>query len=180
MDFKLNSKQIAEMLNLVTSQIPRPDGSEPLMWENLTEDQRFHAACAVEEIYSSPKRSAEELHILWMKPLLEAGWTYGETYNHDNKKHPCMVPFLDLPESEICKDRIWEHLTEAFRPYYDGLKIEDFENKIDKSELIKILNDCSTAYDPESAHCEADDALINYIGDPEIKRLYDSIRKWYA
>jgi len=140
MDFKLNSTQIAEMLNSVTSQIPRPDGSKPLAWDDLTDNQRFHAAKAVEEIYSSPKRSAEELHTLWMAPLVESGWEYGDTYDHDNKKHPCMVPFGDLPESEICKDKIWEHLTEAFRPFYDGLKTEDFKNKIDNLVRIREEN----------------------------------------
>ena len=180
MDFKLNSTQIAEMLNSVTSQIPRPDGSKPLAWDDLTDNQRFHAAKAVEEIYSSPKRSAEELHTLWMAPLVESGWEYGETYDHDNKKHPCMVPFGDLPESEICKDKIWEHLTEAFRPFYDGLKTEDFKNKIDKVELIATLKNCCDGYDPEDAHIEADAALINYIGDYEVEHLFNSIRKWYV
>lgn len=34
--------------------------------------------------------------------------------------------------------------------------------------------------DPEAAHCEADDALIDYIEDFEIKKAFDKINKWYA
>lgn len=34
--------------------------------------------------------------------------------------------------------------------------------------------------DLESAHLEADRALLNYIGDTEITEAFDAIGKWYA
>lgn len=34
--------------------------------------------------------------------------------------------------------------------------------------------------DPEHAHAEADEALLKYINDPEVRAAYDAIEKWYA
>lgn len=50
-----------------------------------------------------------------------------------------------------------------------------------KEELIaklKAIN--NNNHDPEVAHGEADDALIEYINDAEVKEAYDAIHKWYA
>ncbi|KKU60045.1 MAG: hypothetical protein UX81_C0005G0041 [Parcubacteria group bacterium GW2011_GWA2_47_12] len=33
---------------------------------------------------------------------------------------------------------------------------------------------------PEGAHVKADEALLKYIGDEEIRKVFDSIKKWYA
>ncbi len=35
-------------------------------------------------------------------------------------------------------------------------------------------------YDPERSHSDADDLLLEFIGDPEVKEIYDQIDKWYA
>jgi hypothetical protein len=34
--------------------------------------------------------------------------------------------------------------------------------------------------DPEISHGEADDLLIEYIGDEEVSKLFNKIEKWYA
>lgn len=34
--------------------------------------------------------------------------------------------------------------------------------------------------DPESAHLEADRALLEFIDDREVEKAYDRIEKWYA
>jgi hypothetical protein len=124
---KLTSKQIAEIINSVTSRIPRPDGSfPPDLWCDLSSEQKQRAMDAVVKIYSEPTKTPEELHNLWMKPLLEDGWSAGD-FSLQNKKHPCIVPFHDLPASEILKDEIWSSMTELFRPYYTQCEDEASE-----------------------------------------------------
>lgn len=51
-----------------------------------------------------------------------------------------------------------------------------------KDELIESLQALAnlSGDDPETAHAEADDLLIEFINDAEIKAAYDSIVKWYA
>jgi hypothetical protein len=46
-------------------------------------------------------------------------------------------------------------------------------------ERLKKLRELSDE-DTEVAHCDADDALIEYIGDEEIAEAFDNIHKWYA
>jgi len=115
--FKLTSMQIAEIINGITSRIPRPDGSFPDVWCDLDENRKALASAAVVDIYQNSHETPEDFHNLWMRPLLEEGWTRGE-FSKENKTHPCMVSFDELPESEILKDEIWVNLTQLFRPYY--------------------------------------------------------------
>ena len=52
-----------------------------------------------------------------------------------------------------------------------------------KAAVMYELKRCeleSTEGDRESAHSDADDALLKFINDNEIKQAYDNIKKWYA
>jgi hypothetical protein len=51
-----------------------------------------------------------------------------------------------------------------------------------KKELIEELQNIKAVkqWDKEAAHGDADDALIKFINDKEIKEAYDAIEKWYA
>lgn len=59
-----------------------------------------------EEIKSLIERLAENAHDIWALQRIKGGWTYGESRNDDQKKHPCLVPYNELPESEKEYDRI--------------------------------------------------------------------------
>jgi hypothetical protein len=49
-----------------------------------------------------------------------------------------------------------------------------------KQELLERLRQIPTSGDKEVNHSDADDLIIEYIGDPEIRAEYDRIEKWYA
>lgn len=51
-----------------------------------------------------------------------------------------------------------------------------------KPELLKKLREMVAVshMDPERAHACADDALLEYIDDVDVKRLFDRIERWYA
>jgi hypothetical protein len=36
---------------------------------------------------------------------MEQGWTFGPVRDDAHKKHPCLIPYADLPESEKVHDR---------------------------------------------------------------------------
>lgn len=114
---RFNSREIAEIIHGVTSRISRCDGSKVCEWDDLTEFQRNNATRAVAKIYSEPQRTPKELHDLWMEPLIENGWTCGE-YSVENKQHPSLLPFEELIDSEVLKDCIWSHLTQAFKDFH--------------------------------------------------------------
>jgi len=51
---------------------------------------------------------------------------------------------------------------------------------MNKTELLQKLKDLSESYDTEGAHVRADEAIIEYINDVEIKSAFEEIEKWYA
>ena len=57
------------------------------------------------ELESLVEQMAKNVHEVWAEGRLEQGWTYGEERNDALKKHPCLVPYEDLPESEKEYDR---------------------------------------------------------------------------
>ena len=51
------------------------------------------------------ERLAENTHEVWAATRLEQGWTHGPARDDAHKKHPCLVPYSALPESEKEYDR---------------------------------------------------------------------------
>jgi hypothetical protein len=59
-----------------------------------------------EEIKRLIEGLAENAHDIWALQRIKDGWTYGESRDDGEKKHPCLVPYNELPESEKEYDRI--------------------------------------------------------------------------
>ena len=48
---------------------------------------------------------AENCHDIWARTRLDDGWQYGEKRDDEHKKHPDLVPYSDLPDTEKKYDR---------------------------------------------------------------------------
>lgn len=48
---------------------------------------------------------ARNVHEVWAAGRIDEGWTYGHELNGELKKHPCLVDYDELPESEKDYDR---------------------------------------------------------------------------
>ena len=48
---------------------------------------------------------AKNVHDTWAKGRMGQGWTWGPERDDVGKKHPCLVPYENLPESERDYDR---------------------------------------------------------------------------
>jgi hypothetical protein len=57
------------------------------------------------EIERLTERLAENAHDLWARQRRADGWTYGQHRDDTTKRHPCLVPYASLPESEKRYDR---------------------------------------------------------------------------
>ena len=66
-----------------------------------------------------PQRSTspEELHGNWMQAYYDMGWTYGEKYDREHRKHPDLVPYAQLGQLERDKDAVFIALCEVARNY---------------------------------------------------------------
>ena len=51
------------------------------------------------------ERLAENAHDVWAATRIAQGWNYGPTRDDAEKRHPCLVPYAELPESEKEYDR---------------------------------------------------------------------------
>lgn len=58
-----------------------------------------------ESLIQLSERIAENVHEVWAKTRMDEGWTYGEKRDDIHKKHPCLVPYDELPEEEKEYDR---------------------------------------------------------------------------
>jgi hypothetical protein len=48
---------------------------------------------------------ARNTHEVWAAQRIKDGWTYGPKRDDEAKKHPCLIPYEELPESEKEYDR---------------------------------------------------------------------------
>lgn len=66
---------------------------------------------------------------------------------------------------QILTGRTWKHLDSA-RP------------RMTRDELIACLRGWHGANDPEVAHIQADQLLLDYISDPEITEAFEAVQRW--
>ena len=57
------------------------------------------------DILALCEQLAENAHEVWAAQRLAQGWTFGHQRDDVAKKHPCLVAYADLPESEKEYDR---------------------------------------------------------------------------
>ena len=57
------------------------------------------------ELRKLTEKLAENTHDIWARQRIAEGWTYGPERDDGGKKHPDLVPYSDLPESEKEYDR---------------------------------------------------------------------------
>ena len=57
------------------------------------------------ELNTLVEQMSKNVHEVWAKTRIDQGWTYGSERNDAEKKHPCLVPYEDLPEEEKVYDR---------------------------------------------------------------------------
>jgi hypothetical protein len=58
-----------------------------------------------EDINKLVEKLAENAHEIWSQQRLKDGWAFGEKRDDEFKKHPCLVPYNELPEAEKEYDR---------------------------------------------------------------------------
>ena len=58
-----------------------------------------------EELTPLVEEIAKNVHEVWSQNRMNEGWTYGEARDDATKKHPCLLPYEELPDSEKDYDR---------------------------------------------------------------------------
>ena len=58
-----------------------------------------------EELVPLVEEMARNVHEVWARNRVDDGWTYGPVRDDAKKRHPCLVDYDELPESEKEYDR---------------------------------------------------------------------------
>lgn len=88
------------------------DYSQP-DWEQAPEWQKSSARTGVVLHLNNPDAGPKASHDSWLAQKAEEGWSYGAYKDPEAKKHPCFVPFEDLPQSHQAKDFIFRAIVHA-------------------------------------------------------------------
>lgn len=84
-------------------------------WDKVTQVQRNGLIDAIERLIDDPTLSSEDLHNRWCECRRAEGWEYGEVKDVENKLHPCLVPYNQLPYEQIIKDNFIMAVVAAFK-----------------------------------------------------------------
>ncbi|MCM1113486.1 MAG: RyR domain-containing protein [Muribaculum sp.] len=57
------------------------------------------------ELRQLVEKLAENTHDVWARQRFQDGWTYGPNRDDEQKTHPCLVAYGELPDSEKAYDR---------------------------------------------------------------------------
>jgi ryanodine receptor 2 len=57
------------------------------------------------DLFELTEQLAENAHDHWAKRRIAEGWSWGPARDDEARRHPCLVPYDQLPESEKQYDR---------------------------------------------------------------------------
>lgn len=82
-------------------------------WDEAPAWQRESAMHGVRFHRKNPTASADLSHEMWLVQKETDGWTYGPVKDVERKRHPCCVPFAELPVEQQAKDYIFRAVVHA-------------------------------------------------------------------
>jgi hypothetical protein len=110
----MNTTEIARICHEVNRAYCQALGdNSQVPWEQAPQWQRDSALIGVELHIGNPQLGPQASHESWMAHKLEAGWQYGTVKDEQLKRHPCLVPFDQLPQSQQAKDFIFRAVVHA-------------------------------------------------------------------
>lgn len=84
-------------------------------WDEADQWQRDSAIKGVEFSLDNPDAPVSAQHDAWSNDKLADGWVFGEIKDAEQKTHPCLVPFDQLPQNQQAKDFVFKAIVNSFR-----------------------------------------------------------------
>jgi hypothetical protein len=79
-------------------------------WEHAEAWMKDATRASVTFVLDNPDAPVSSHHDQWVEKKIADGWTFGETKDPENKRHPLLIDFADLPEVEQRKDELLRSL----------------------------------------------------------------------
>lgn len=84
-------------------------------WYEAPQWQKNSVINGVEFHLANPNATPSLSHENWLKEKEEEGWIYSPIKNADQKTHPCMLPFDQLPPEQQIKDKLFKAIVDILR-----------------------------------------------------------------
>ncbi|WP_304455966.1 RyR domain-containing protein [Nocardiopsis sp. YSL2] len=82
-------------------------------WDEAPEWQHESALVGVEQALDGA--TPAQLHESWCAHKRFDGWKYGPIKSFEDRTHPCLVPYEELPEDQRRKDALFHAIVAALR-----------------------------------------------------------------
>jgi hypothetical protein len=86
-------------------------------WEDAPAWQKESAVLGVMFHVENPDAGPDASHNSWMKQKVDTGWKFGLTKDPENKYHPCIVPFEQLPKEQQAKDFLFRQVVHSLKDF---------------------------------------------------------------
>ena len=96
-----------------TLQIENREPNVASPWAAVGQDIKESCLIGIERVIENPEVSNEELHNSWIETKLLQGWKFGPIRSEEDKLHPCMVPYSNLPQFQKLKDAMFRNIVRA-------------------------------------------------------------------
>lgn len=63
----------------------------------------------------NPKAGPADMHDAWCAAKVSEDWKHGPIKHLENKKHPCLVPYNELPAEQRVKDYLFMAVVESLK-----------------------------------------------------------------
>jgi len=89
-------------------------GDDPQVpWDEASDAIQQSAVDGVKGILDGDINSPADSHDSWMNNKIAGGWKYGPAKDPENKEHPCIKAYRELPPEQIAKDHIFFNIVRA-------------------------------------------------------------------
>lgn len=112
----MTKEQIAEVCHEANRALCKANREEAFAWSEAPENQRSSAVAGVEYMLKYPSVPDSAQHDAWMAHKAADGWRYGPVKSVEEKTHPCMVPYEELPPEQRVKDALFRAVVTALAP----------------------------------------------------------------
>ena len=104
----MNIEQIAQVAHETNRAYCEATGDRSqLPWDAAPAWQKESAINGVKFHINNPASTPADSHENWLKEKIASGWTYGVVKDVVEKKHPCCVPYENLPAEQKVKDALF-------------------------------------------------------------------------
>jgi hypothetical protein len=104
MERTFDEVQIAKVCYAVNRTFCRASESS---WDDIDPATQSEYITAINSYLSNPNLTPETVHDTWVEFMVDSGWSPGAFIDPDDKTHPNLVSYTDLPFTERLKDEIF-------------------------------------------------------------------------